>query len=122
MFLSDFNHKYEKNISGFDQETEVLFLKHDWPGNIRELKNTIERMVIFCDEEIISTEFLPEQYKNYSASDETVFLKTASNSISRDIIQDALDKTGGNRSRAADYLGITRRTLYNKMKKLDIEV
>ncbi|MBF9014198.1 MULTISPECIES: sigma-54 dependent transcriptional regulator [unclassified Oceanispirochaeta] len=122
LFLSDFNQKYGKNISGFDQETEVLFLKHDWPGNIRELKNTIERMVIFCDEEIISTEFLPEQYKNYSATDKTVFLKTASNSISRDIILDALDKTGGNRSRAADYLGITRRTLYNKMKKLDIEV
>lgn len=122
LFLSEFNQKYGKNLSGFDQETEVLFLKHDWPGNIRELKNTIERMVIFCDDEILTTEYLPDQYRNYSGEEDTIILKTASDSVSREIILDSLEKTGGNRSKAADKLGITRRTLYNKMKKLDIEV
>ncbi|MDC7233542.1 MAG: sigma-54 dependent transcriptional regulator [Spirochaetales bacterium] len=122
LFLSDFNQKYGKTIGGFDQETELLFLKHDWPGNIRELKNTIERMVIFCDEDEITTGLLPEQYKGYDSQDDGVFLKSASDSITKEIILDALERTGGNRSKAADLLGITRRTLYNKVKKLGIEV
>ena len=121
-FLAEFNSKYCKNIKGMDLETETLFLGHDWPGNIRELRNTVERMVIFCEGETLCSQLLPEQYNRYPLTDELIPLRYASDSITREIILDTLEKTGGSRSRSAEILGITRRTLYNKMKKLRIEV
>jgi len=120
-FLEEFNRKYGKSVREISRETEVLFLHHDWPGNIRELRNTIERMVIFCDEEVLGIDLLPEQYRRYPVTEELMSLRSASDSISREIILDTLEKTGGSRSRSAELLGITRRTLYNKMKKLGIE-
>lgn len=121
-FLEEFCLKYKKQITGMNLETETLFLGHSWPGNVRELRNTVERMVIFCDQNTLTADLLPEQYKHYPSEENFIPLRHASDSITREIILETLDKTGGSRSRSAELLGITRRTLYNKMKKLDIEV
>ncbi|OQY32366.1 MAG: hypothetical protein B6241_11075 [Spirochaetaceae bacterium 4572_59] len=121
-FLEEFCLKYNKQITGMDLETKTLFLGHHWPGNVRELRNTVERMVIFCDQNVLTADLLPEQYKRYPFEENSIPLRYVSDSISREIILEALDKTGGSRSRSAELLGISRRTLYNKMKKLSIEV
>ena len=55
---------YNKKIQRFSHEVTTAFLAHDWPGNIRELKNTIERAVIFCDEEELNLDCLPERYRS----------------------------------------------------------
>jgi DNA-binding NtrC family response regulator len=121
-FLHEFNMKYRKNIEGLSGETELLFLQHDWPGNVRELRNSMERMIIFCEHDYLDPDLLPDQYRKYPATQNKIPLKSVSESISREVILDALEKTGKSRSRAAELLGITRKTLYNKMKKLDIRL
>ncbi|MGL1892934.1 MAG: sigma-54 dependent transcriptional regulator [Spirochaetaceae bacterium] len=121
-FVKEFSIKYGKNIDGFTSEVDLLFLQHDWPGNIRELRNTVERMVIFCDEDTLGMDVIPEQYKIYSPKEKVLPLRNVSDNITREIILDTLDKTNNSRGKTADFLGITRRTLYNKMKKLGIEV
>lgn len=120
-FMLEFGEKYGKEIGSISGEVETLFLRHDWPGNIRELRNTIERMVIFCEDDILGSRLLPEQYRSYLETEESLPLSSASDTITREIILKTLEKTGGSRSRSAELLGITRRTLYNKMKKLGID-
>lgn len=119
-FLQEFRKKYCTGVKGLSRETEQLFLRHDWPGNVRELRNSIERMVIFCEGEYLEPELLPEQYRKYTEKPDASTLESVSNSINREIILDALERSGGSRSKAAEFLGITRRTLYNKMKKLGL--
>ena len=67
-------------------------------------------------------ELLPDQYRKYAGGDNRIVLQEASDTITKELILDALERTGGSRSRSAEILGITRRTLYNKIKKLNIEV
>lgn len=121
-FVSEFTSKYGKNIIKVDPEVESLFLQHSWPGNIRELRNTIERMVIFCEDDTLGLDVLPDHYRKKLSYEDIFPLRNASERISRVLILETLNKTGGNRSKTAEILGISRRTLYNKMKKLEIEI
>ena len=119
-FIEFFNKRYNKNIKGINEITRRLFLSHDWPGNIRELKNCLERAVIFCDGDRIDLSDLPKQYAEVER--ERSFtgrsLDDATDNITRELIQDALDRSGGQKQQAAEILNIHRKTLYNKMKKL----
>ncbi len=119
-FLKFFNKRYNKRIEGVDEKTRRLFSSHDWPGNIRELKNCLERAVIFCEGKSIGLSDLPKQYSEAVLErtlNETVLVEATDN-LTRELIQDALDRSGGQKKIAADFLNIHRKTLYNKMKKL----
>ncbi|RKX81396.1 MAG: sigma-54-dependent Fis family transcriptional regulator [Spirochaetes bacterium] len=119
-FLKFFNKRYNKNIDGVDEKTRRLFSSHDWPGNIRELKNCLERAVIFCEGKSIGLSDLPKQYTE-AVLERTItgtVLVEATDNLTRELIQDALDRSGGQRQLAAEILNIHRKTLYNKMKKL----
>ena len=63
-FLHEMNLVYNKKIQSLSHEVSTAFLSHDWPGNIRELKNTVERAVIFCEEEELGLDCLPERYRS----------------------------------------------------------
>ena len=119
-FVRMFNDRYGRSIAGVNEDTRRLFASHDWPGNIRELKNCIERAVIFCDEERIDPSDLPSQYREVDLSRRPASrsLDDATDEITRELIQDALDRAGGQKQQAAEILNIHRKTLYNKMKKL----
>ena len=125
-FIGLFNTRYSKNIIGLDAEVNRLFAAHDWPGNIRELKNCLERAAIFCDEELISMDDMPAQYRDgparggvsLSPDARAISLDHATDHITRELILDALERAGGQKQAAADLLNIHRKTLYNKMKKL----
>lgn len=125
-FIRVFNDRYGKRITGLDPEVSRLFAEHDWPGNIRELKNCLERATIFCDDSFICMDDMPSQYREVQAlrvpelSSVTVGLSLddATDHISREVIQDALDRSDGQKQLAAELLNIHRKTLYNKMKKL----
>ncbi|MCG8452017.1 MAG: sigma-54 dependent transcriptional regulator [Spirochaetales bacterium] len=116
-FLSEFSHSHGKTIHGIHEEALNQLSTHDWPGNIRELKNCIERAVLFCHGPEIQPAHLPTSYQN------TVFPVNQTSSletINRHRILDALKKTGGAKAKAAALLEIDRRTLYNRMKRLGI--
>ncbi len=118
-FLEEYSGVYNKKIRDFSQTASSIFLYHDWPGNVRELKNTVERAVIFCNEDILGAEHLPHQYRSIINTQEDN-LKDLYDKVTREVILDALEKTNGSKQKAAELLNINRRTLYNKMKQLDL--
>ncbi|PID57782.1 hypothetical protein CSB45_06030 [candidate division KSB3 bacterium] len=126
-FLAHYAGKYHKSISGVSEETLQLLVRYRWPGNIRELMNCLERATVICEEPRILPEHLPDQIRTARESaltaskitfpQQTLDHKTA---YLRKIILEALSKTQGNRSEAAKLLNISRKTLYNRMKDLQI--
>jgi len=120
-FLQYYNRRYAKNIKSVSREAAGIFYGHDWPGNVRELKNCIERAVIFCDGEEIAAEHLPAQYSKIGEHGLLSDLSALRDRIGRQIITDALARSHGEKQKAAEILKISRKTLYNRMKKLGME-
>lgn len=120
-FIKVFNKKYSKSIVGLEEETRKIFNTHSWPGNVRELKNCVERAVIFCDGERLSMADLPSQYQSLERGFLGDHLESGIQELNRKMILEALEKCKGKKGRAADMLNITRRTLYNRMRKLGIQ-
>jgi Nif-specific regulatory protein len=126
-FVGHYARKYHKTISDISDETLQILARYDWPGNIRELMNCLERAAVICEGSSILPEHLPDQIRtaqeiipaapNRLISQQTEDHKTA---YLRKIILEALSKTHGNRSEAAKLLKISRKTLYNRMKELQI--
>lgn len=114
MFLSRYSEKYKKENVVISASAAEKMLSHRWDGNIRELQHTIEKAVIMCDGNIIKPEHLGlyESIKP-SALDENATLED----IERKAIVDAINSNNGNLSLVAQKLGITRQTLYNKIKR-----
>lgn len=120
-FLAHYARIYQRSVAHFDEEVERVFLSHTWVGNVRELKNVIERAVIFSDGDTLVVENLPEQYASVQMLplDD---LERVYESLSREAILTALRKAGGKKQTAAEILNVHRKTLYNRMKKLGIQV
>ena len=111
-FLDIYSKKYLKNIRGFDKETIEYLKEYNWPGNIRELKQLIEKAVIFADGETLKLEDLKAGNLTFQSDVKLQDEKT--------LIADALSKTGRNISKAAKLLNISRPTLYSKMNKYNL--
>lgn len=135
-FLYEISVKYSRPIHGISQAVMQSLLQHSWPGNIRELKNVVERLVVFSDNGNIKIEDLPlemERISNPSSptldlppvqlmSDENLSLSGQLQLYEKDIILRALSKVDGNKLECAKNLNITRATLYNRMNKLGIQL
>ncbi|PFN08557.1 sigma-54-dependent Fis family transcriptional regulator [Bacillus cereus] len=128
-FLYEFSIQYNRPIQNIPQDVMYELLEHKWPGNIRELRNAIERIVVFATDGIIKREDLPFSTKTTKEQPsvplsvnitEGELLDDALNKYERNIIQHALELENGNKLACAKRLGITRATLYNRMKKLSI--
>ncbi|MEO1784617.1 PAS domain-containing protein [Thermodesulfobium sp. 4217-1] len=115
-FLFHFSKIYDKKISGFTQNAINALNSYDYPENIEELRNIIERAILMCSEEIIDVAHLPE----YIQKDFNI--KEGVNHKEKEIILNALKKNGFNRDLAAKDLGLTRSTFFRKLKKLEIVV
>jgi two-component system response regulator HydG len=124
-FLLVFSEKNRRVIKGFQPKTLDLFMRHDWPGNVRELENTIERSVIMTRSESISPGDLPMNIQALSGDleeDNTgVRPGWSMKEVERDLIIKTLEQTGGNKTKAAEILGINRKTLQNKLKEYEVE-
>jgi DNA-binding NtrC family response regulator len=100
----------------FSEETQELLLAHQWPGNVRELANVVEHASILCDSLPIEAEHLPRQFADRQLRKE---LRTSGPVSLRDMemtaIEEALERHGGNKPAAANELGISLKTLYNKL-------
>lgn len=124
-FLKKYSDKNRKMIKGFAPRTIDLLMRHAWPGNVRELENAVERSVILTREEIISPEYLPDAIKKLDTDNleesEGFSAGQSLKEVEKQMILRTLDETGGNRTHAADILGISRRTLQLKLKKYGIQ-
>lgn len=127
-FLYEVSIKYNRPIHGISQEIMQALLKHDWPGNIRELKNVIERLVVFSDGGEVLAEYLPFQAGEAFAANSLMGsfsgdsrpLHTRLQDVEKEIILKELELAGGNKKECAKRLNITRATLYNRLHKLGI--
>jgi two-component system response regulator AtoC len=125
-FVSRNNARLGTSIRGVANETRKVLLQYAWPGNVRELENTIERAMVLADSDVIQSSDLPERIRDaldpvqvHLASGELSIKKTAS-AIEQILIRRALQKTKGNRTRAADLLEISHRALLYKIKDYKI--
>lgn len=114
MFLKRYSEKYKKDNVIISAAAEEKMLSHRWDGNIRELQHTIEKAVIMCDDNVINPEHLG-LYQSVSSSsyDDGSTLED----VERRTIAEAINSNNGNLSLVAQKLGITRQTLYNKIKR-----
>lgn len=126
-FVSEYNLRFRKNIRGLNPEVQDLFLKYDWPGNARELKNAVERAMIFENGPYITPEYLPISLKSPLPKEkgrpgQVMDLKIASlPEVEREMLIRALEKAGGNKAEAARILRISRDTLRYRLKKYSIQ-
>jgi two-component system response regulator AtoC len=128
-FVEHYNQKFKQQIEGISPGAEDLLLTHDWPGNVRELRNAIERAMILEDTASIRPSSLPIALYPTESSFAAAAGANASLIIGRGIslveherrlMVQALEKTGGNQSRSAVLLGITRDKFRYKMKKFNL--
>ena len=123
-FLEAFKKQMSKPIQGFTNEAMRALLQYQWKGEVRELENVIERSVIFCDEDFIGIDHLPEYMRpaedisNVSSGHGS--LKDAVKSFERQFIQQTLAAYGQNKEVAAKVLGVSLSSLYRKIEELQI--
>ncbi len=122
-FLNIAKSKYNKKISGFSSETMKIFLDYQWPGNVREMKNVINRAVVTTDSNVIQAQQLSIQRQDdlpinvfHPQIDNSNSLKTMLKQYESEIIRNVIEKTNGNKTKAAKLLDVNIRTLHRKMK------
>ena len=113
IFLKHYSEKYGRNIEGITSDASEQMITYQWNGNIRELQNTMEKAVILCDERMIQPQHLQLQSYTSTISQPITTLED----LERKTIADAIYAYNGNLSVVAQKLGITRQTLYNKIKR-----
>ncbi|HSQ78510.1 MAG TPA: sigma-54 dependent transcriptional regulator, partial [Nitrospirota bacterium] len=121
-YLDLFTKEAGKNLKDIDYEAMQALLAYDWPGNIRELRNTMERAVVLADGDLITIHDLPDKFRTLDIEGiSTSSLRQALDNFERDYIKRCLTENKGNKETAASKLGIDLATLYRKLKKLRIE-
>jgi PAS domain S-box-containing protein len=123
-FIYEFSLLYHRTINIVDPQVTSALLQYDWPGNVREMRNVIERLVLLSVEGTISIGALPPKLLQSTllptVNDDS--LQDDLNDYEKNKIIEAIQTEEGNKQAAAKKLGISRATLYNKMKKLKIEL
>ena len=121
-FIEVFNTKLKKNIKGVSSEVMEQFMAYPWPGNVRELENVIERAILLAPGDTLEISDLPptlkaDQYPLSGFAPEDISsIKVASRMLEKELIERALGKTGGNRTKAAKMLEVSRPMLISKIK------
>ena len=114
LFMDRFAEKYHRPLTGMDDSAKVMLENGRWNGNIRELQNCIEKAVILSDgNELTAKDIYPEPIARPAGNT----VKAVNDTEEKRLIQEAMDRTGGNISAAAKILGVSRPTLYAKLKK-----
>jgi DNA-binding NtrC family response regulator len=123
-FVEEFDAKYERKVRGVDEAALRYLVAHDWPGNVRQLRNTLERAVISCAGELITPADLPsepgpgivEDHRAGAPLPVGVKLKD----VEREVILKTLASVGNNKTKAAEVLGISLKTLHNKLNRYGV--
>ena len=116
LFLDKANEEFSKHITGFDREANTLMLTYEWPGNLRQLKNVVKRAALLAQGDCITPQELYLPSTTPSADTQAIGINLNTKATEKERIIEALRKTSNNKSKAAQLLGIDRKTLYNKLK------
>jgi transcriptional regulator with PAS, ATPase and Fis domain len=124
LLISEMSAKHNRKVSTVSEAVMNLFNNYTWPGNVRELRNTIERSIIVCDGGIIETKHLPPGFGHAilrtSAHDPDAIrlgVGTTVEEAEKMLILKTLESTSNNKTKAAEILGISLKTLHNKLKE-----
>ncbi|WP_300813800.1 sigma-54 dependent transcriptional regulator [uncultured Bacteroides sp.] len=117
-FLDQANRELDKHLIGFDEKASRALLEYHWPGNLRQMKNTVRRATLLAQGKYISLAELSELQETAAPP---VGMSLRNEEAEKQHILEALRQTGNNKSRAAQLLGIDRKTLYNKLKLYNIQ-
>src|ERR1044072_8578935 len=134
-YVATFGKRLRKQIHGIAPEVAVAFRRYDWPGNVRELRNVIERALILEDGDVITMKYIPRPVDEGSGitardSHDGAGFSTrfrlpsegvALEDVEMSLVRQAIDRSGGNQTKAADLLGISRDQLRYRLKKLEPE-
>ncbi len=121
-FLKEFNEENEKNIEGFSNKARSALYTYSWPGNIRELRNCIESTVVLSKGSVIELDDLPLSITSAARDDQiNIPLGSTMETAEKEFIIATLNYCKGNKSKAAEMLGIGRKTLHRKIQEYQIE-
>ena len=126
-FIQTIGAEMAKPVAGVSDEAMELLMRYDWPGNIRELENMIERAIVLCDSERLEVQLFPLNEKRTPRAGSmgtlsvpavgAITLDNALERIERAMIEDALEKAAGVKTKTAELLGIKTSALYYKLEK-----
>ncbi len=119
-FIAQYSQLFQKNITGMSDDFRMSLKRQRWTGNIRELKNIIERAVLLSTGDILNTDLLPEEML-HSSDDTRSFTVQTLEEVERQYIIQVLKNTENNKTQAAKLLGIGTATLYRKLKEYGLE-
>jgi len=122
--LNEMNEKHNRNVGGISDQVSGAFGSYAWPGNVRELRNTLERAAIVCDGAVVEMKHLPPGFGNViprppvqEANAVRLGVGTTVDEAERLLILKTLEATNNNKTKAAEILGISLKTLHNKLKE-----
>lgn len=118
-FLDQANRELDKQLIGFDDAASKALLEYHWPGNLRQMKNIVRRATLLAQSKFITPNELNELHETVHTH---IGLPLRNEETEKQQIIEALRQTGNNKSRAAQLLGVDRKTLYNKLKLYDIDL
>jgi len=122
-FINEFSQVDRKKVTGITPEALGILQYYDWPGNVRELRNCIESMVVLAKKPILNEDDIPAEIRRLQtdipvfSSPDSLNIKT----MEKELIRGAIAQESGNKKRAAEQLGISRRTLYRKMEEYGLK-
>jgi transcriptional regulator with PAS, ATPase and Fis domain len=119
-FIDKFNQKYKMNVKGVSQKAMNLLMGHEWSGNVRELENTIESILVINHPEVIDLQHLPKEMREGKERHGVIPIRigTPLEEVEREMLIQTLKATKGNKRRAAELLGINVRTIHRKMEEM----
>jgi two-component system, NtrC family, response regulator AtoC len=127
-FIDQYNRKLHLDIKTIDSDAMRLLLDYPWPGNVRELENTIERAMVLSDSQALTPDDLPDHVRHPVATfdgpelvEDELSVKKHGAALERRLIRQALERTGGNKTRAAELLELSSRALLYKVREYGIE-
>ena len=125
-FIASLRKKTGKDIPGLSNDCLALFMAYEWPGNVRELKGVLEYAFVIAESGSITSQHLPPKMVRRGSAPLPASPPQAARQSAglseREALVEALRRTGGNQTKAAELLGVNRVTVYNRMRKHGIEL
>ncbi|MCH7897101.1 MAG: sigma-54-dependent Fis family transcriptional regulator [candidate division NC10 bacterium] len=123
-FIEELNTKYEKRIKSVDEVALRTLIRYPWPGNVRELRNTIERAIIACGTDLITLQHLPpsltDKTRDESPDAVDIPLGVTLEEAEKDLILRTLASVNNNKTKTAEILGVSLKTLHNKLRRYGV--
>jgi transcriptional regulator with PAS, ATPase and Fis domain len=116
-FIERYNERLGKNVNSFSNEAMDLIFSHHWPGNVRELENVVERSVLLAKEDLITPDLLTPELRAQDSRASGSYQVASLDRLERDHVRSVLERCAWNKYKAAKLMGISRSTLYSKMRK-----